>query len=90
MTGLLLKMCNHFVLAELLGILKWKDCMSDLDKNLDKLMKLQGGEIMKVWGDVSKKCLFALYSHQGVLFLTLFDHRLSFCSCVLSVSVRHS
>lgn len=50
MTGLLLKMCNHFVLAELLGILKWKDCMSDLDKNLDKLMKLQGGEIMKVWG----------------------------------------
>lgn len=55
MTGLLLKMCYHFVLAELLGILKWKDCMSDLDKNLDKLMKLQGGEIMKVWGDVSKR-----------------------------------
>lgn len=61
----------HFVLAELLGILKWKDCMSDLDKNLDKLMKLQGGEIMKVWGggNVNKK-----YNHtQSILFLTLFD-----------------
>lgn len=60
----------HFVLAELLGILKWKDCMSDLDKNLDKLMKLQGGEIMKVWGGyVNKK-----YNHtQSILFLTLFD-----------------
>jgi hypothetical protein len=34
--------------AELLGILKWRDCMSDLDKNLDKMMNLQGGEIMKV------------------------------------------
>lgn len=44
--------------------------MSDLDKNLDKLMKLQGGEIMKVWGGyVNKK-----YNHtQSILFLTLFD-----------------
>lgn len=45
--------------------------MSDLDKNLDKLMKLQGGEIMKVWGggNVNKK-----YNHtQSILFLTLFD-----------------
>lgn len=35
--------------------------MSDLDKNLDKLMKLQGGEIMKVWwGDMSLKSTITL------------------------------
>ena len=38
----------YYFTAELLGVLNWKQERSQIDRNLDKLMTVQGTEIMKV------------------------------------------
>ncbi|XP_052676419.1 dedicator of cytokinesis protein 3-like isoform X2 [Crassostrea angulata] len=64
--------------SELLGILKWKDCMSDLDKNLDKLMKLQGGEIMKFLSDILDALFEMLQAGNQTPYYTKVFHALTF------------
>jgi len=38
----------YYFTAELLGVLSWRDERKQIDRNLDKLMTVQGTEIMKV------------------------------------------
>ncbi|XP_078309827.1 dedicator of cytokinesis protein 3-like isoform X4 [Crassostrea virginica] len=64
--------------SELLGILKWRDCISDLDKNLDKLMKLQGGEIMKFLSDILDALFEMLQGGKQTPYYTKVFHALTF------------
>nr|XP_022300007.1 dedicator of cytokinesis protein 3-like isoform X2 [Crassostrea virginica] len=64
--------------SELLGILKWRDCISDLDKNLDKLMKLQGGEIMKFLSDILDALFEMLQGGNQTPYYTKVFHALTF------------
>ena len=41
-----------FFSVDLLGLLKWKDHLDKIDTNLEKLMSLEGEEIVKVRYDL--------------------------------------
>ncbi|XP_056000807.1 dedicator of cytokinesis protein 3-like isoform X2 [Ostrea edulis] len=64
--------------SELLGILKWRDCISDLDKNLDKMMNLQGGEIMKFLSDILDALFEMLQAGSQTQYYTKVFHALIF------------
>ncbi|XP_061187697.1 dedicator of cytokinesis protein 3-like isoform X2 [Saccostrea echinata] len=64
--------------SELLGVLKWRDCMSDLERNLDKLMNLQGGEIMKFLSDILDALFEMLQAGSQTQYYTKVFHALIF------------